>query len=501
MIHAEQRKATLKLTTESLANLGPDITVPTYDRAALSHAIVHIGVGSFHRAHQAVYLDDLAQRGITTGWGECGVGLHSPAMKDALLPQHSLYTMVERSARGDQARVVGAMGRYLFAPDDPKAVLAVLADPGTRLVTLTITDSGYHVNHTTGTFDAEDPAVRADLENPAAPTTAFGYLCEALDRRRKAGLAPFSVLSCDNMQDNGKTAKLAVTSFARLRDEALAQWIEANAAFPGSTVDRITPQTTDEDRELVARTFDIDDQWPVITEPFSQWIVEDTFCNGRPPLHEVGVQFVPDIAPYGMMKVRLLNASHSALGYLGYLAGYRSTDEVMGDPLFRTFVERMMDDEVTPLLPDVPGIDLAAYKRTLVERFANPKISDQLDRLCARGSSKLPRFLVPSIKEAVEHERPHTLLDLAVAGWLRYLRGVDPEGNEIEVKDPRKEELQPLAVAGGSNPRPLLQRESDVFGDLAQNEAFMASVEQALYSLDRLGSSETIAAYLGNQNT
>jgi mannitol 2-dehydrogenase len=203
---------------------------------------------------------------------------------------------------------------------------------------------------------------------------------------------------------------------------------------------------------------------------------------------------VPDITPYGMMKVRLLNASHSALGYLGYLAGYRTTDEVMGYPLFRGFVVRMMDDEVTPLLPAVPGIDLADYKRTLVERFANPKISDQLERLCARGSSKLTRFLVPSITDAVEHGRPHALLDLAVAGWLRYLRGVDPEGNEIEVKDPRKDDLQPLAVAGGSNPRPLLQRERDVFGDLARNEAFVASVEQALYSLDRLGPRETLAA-------
>jgi len=236
------------------------------------------------------------------------------------------------------------------------------------------------------------------------------------------------VLSRDNMQDNGSVARTAVVSYARLRDEVLARWIEDTVAFPSSMVDRITPETTLEAQELVVSTVGVDDHWAVVTEPFMQWIVQDTFCNGRPPLEQVGVQFVADVRSYELMKTRLLNASHSALGYLGSLAGYHDTDEAMGDPLIRAYLARLMNTEVTPLLPETPGIDLAAYKRTLLERFANPAIKDQLARLCARGSSKVPTFLLPSIREALEQGRPHALLALAVAGWFRYLRGVDDAG-------------------------------------------------------------------------
>lgn len=471
--------------------------VPTYDRAALTPAIVHLGVGGFHRAYQAVYLDELARRGVTD-WGEVGVGLHHRDMQDALAPQDYLYTVVERDGHDESARVVGAMVRYLFAPEDPGAVLDTLADARTRLVTLTITKDGYTVDLVTGAFKADDPAVQADLTHPDRPTTAVGYLVAALDRRRQVGLLPFSVLSCDNMQDNGSVTRTAVVSYARLRDEALARWIEDTVAFPSSMVDRITPETTPEAQELVVSTVGVDDHWLVVTEPFTQWIVQDTFCNGRPPLEQVGVQFVADVRSYELMKMRLLNASHSALGYLGSLAGYHYTDEAMGDPLIRAYLARLMDDEVTPLLPETPGIDLAAYKRTLIERFANPAIKDQLARLCARGATKVPTFLLPSIREALEQGRPHDLLALAVAGWFRYLHGVDDAGRAIEIKDAQKDRLHELAVAGKDDPRPLLA-ERDVFGDLGQDETLVASLERALRALGRNGTRATIEAYLADR--
>lgn len=486
------------LKEQNLSKCALRLAVPTYDRKALRPAIVHLGVGSFHRAHQAVYLDELAQRGITMDWGEWGVGLHSRDMKDALAQQDWLYTLVERSGREDNARVIGAMRNYLFAPEEAESVLAVLAAEQTRLVTLTITKEGYDIDLVSGDFKAEEAEVQADLAQPNNPDTALGYLCEALDRRRKAGIAPFTVLSCDNLQDNGGASKTALVSFAFLRDEKLGRWIEENVAFPSSMVDRITPQTTAAARELVATTFGINDQWPVLTEPFSQWIIQDTFCNGRPPLEEVGVQFVSDIHPYERMKTRLLNASHSALGYLGYLAGYRTTAEAMADPLISNYLNRMMEEEVIPLLPPVKGIDLANYKRTLLERFANPKVGDKLERLCARGSVKMPTFGLPSIREAIEAGRPHALLDLAVAAWLRYLRGVDDNGEEYEIVDPRKERLQELVMAGGTNPRPVLG-EYEIFGDLGQSEEFATALEQALKRLEQSGPEGTLAFYLRQQ--
>lgn len=486
------------LTNDTLAAHAPHVVVPTYDRAALTPAIVHLGVGGFHRAHQAVYLDELARRG-NTEWGEVGVGLRHRDMKDALEPQDYLYTVVERDAHDEEARVVGAMVRYHFAPEDPEAVLAALAAEQTRLVTLTITKEGYNVDLVTGVFQAEDPAVQADLAHPDRPTTAVGYLVEALDRRRQAGLPPFSVLSCDNLQDNGAITRTAVTSFARLRDEALARWIAENGAFPSSMVDRITPETTPEAQDVVAQTMGVEDRWPVVTEPFIQWIVQDTFCNGRPPLEEVGVQFVADVQPYELMKTRLLNASHSALGYLGSLAGYHVTDEAMADPLIRAYLAHLMDDEVSPLLPEAPGIDMAAYTRTLLERFANPEIKDQLARLCARGSVKVPTFILPSIAAALEHGRPYALLTLAVAGWFRYLRGVDDDGNALEIKDALKDRLHDLALSGGNDPRPLLG-ERGIFGDLGENVDFTASLERALRALDRDGLRATVEAYLAGRS-
>jgi len=303
------------------------------------------------------------------------------------------------------------------------------------------------------------------------------------------------VLSCDNLQGNGSVARTAVVSFARLGDEALADWIDANVAFPNGMVDRITPQTTDADRAMVAEAFGIVDAWPVVTEPFKQWVIEDRFSNGRPPLEEVGVQIVSDVHPYEIMKLRLLNASHQAMAYLGYLAGYRYAHEVMGDADLVNFLTRFMDAEVTPLLPPVPGIDLAEYKQTLVQRFANPKIADTLARLATDGSDRMPKFVLPSLAEALAQGRPHRLLTLVVAGFCRYLRGVDEQGQPIVVQDSRADELRTLANQGQADPRPLLSVRR-VFGDLGRNEAWVTELAAALQQLDSIGARATVKTAL-----
>lgn len=481
------------LTEQSLGSYSDQLLVPTYDRAALTPAVVHFSVGGFHRAHQLLYFDEVAERRISNGWGVVGVGLNSRTMKEALAPQDHLYTVVERSPDGERARVVGVMVDYHFAPEDPARVLDLLTDERTRMVSLTITGSGYRLSPSSGAFDADDVDIQADLRCPERPRTVFGYLVEALDRRRRAGLPPFTVVSCDNMHRNGDAARAAVVGFARLRDEVLARWIADRVAFPSSMVDRITPHTSPGEREAVARRYGVDDRWPVITEPFSQWIIEDSFSNGRPPLDQVGVRFVPDVAAYELMKTRLLNASHCALGYLGSLAGLGTLDQVMAEPVFVHYVERLMDDEVTPLLPPPEGIDLGDYKRTLLQRFANPAISDGLPRLCRRGSAKMPHHLLPSLEEALASGRPHRLLTLAVAGWFRYLRGTDETGAPLLVDDPYAEQLQALARDGGTDPRPLLGLRP-LFGRLGDDDGFVDELQQALEQLDRDGVRASLAA-------
>ncbi|HEY0530131.1 MAG TPA: mannitol dehydrogenase family protein [Actinoplanes sp.] len=482
------------LSNATLHQLDDRIRVPEYDREALTPAVVHLGVGGFHRAHQAVYLDDLARMG-ETGWGEIGVGLRSPAMRDALCPQDSLFTVVERSGHGDTARIVGAMTRYLYAPDSPEAVLAALADARTRLVTLTVTGAGYHLDEN-GAFDLDHPEVQGDLHDPGCPSSVFGYLVAALDRRRRAGLPAFTVLSCDNMPGNGAATRTAVLGFAGARDAGLAAWIDAHASFPASMVDRITPRTDDRVRALMAEQFGVRDRSPVVTEPFTQWVVEDRFCNGRPPLELAGVQFVADVTPYQLMKTRLLNAGHSALGYLAYLAGqYRTTSEAMTNPIIADYLRALMGEEITRLLPAVPGTDLDQYVDTLLQRFANPRISDQLSRLCGRGSTKMPAYLLPSLMAARAEGRPAALLTLAVAGWCRYLRGYDLKGNPIDIEDARRDELQPLAAQPGHDPRPLL-RDRAIFGRLGDDAEFVQALQWAIRDIEEYGPAATIADYL-----
>jgi len=460
----------LHLDNSTLTEHAQHVLVPTYERRALTPAVVHMSVGSFHRSHQAVYFDEIAQQGISQEWGVVGVGLHRREMLEVLTAQDGLYTVVTRGASGTSARIVGVIGRYLFAPERTEAVLDAMAAPQTRLITLTITNGAY--------------AVDANAGNP--PRTAMAYLVEALDRRRRAGRAGVTILSCDNLTGNGAITRTAVLGSANARDVRLASWIEEHVTFPSSMVDRITPRTTLEDCERVEREFGVADRWPVVSEPFSQWIIEDDFAAGRPPLDLVGAQFVSDVAPYAHAKTRLLNGAHCAIGPVAYLAGLRRIDQALADPLFERFLAELMEREVAPLLPEVPGLDLTRYRRSLLERFANPAIGDQLARLCRNGSAKMPCHVLPSIAESRAAGRPHPRLTMAVAGWMRYLRGVDLSGRPILVDDPMADRLRGLARTGGTDPRPLLS-ERGVFGALGEDAAFAMELEQLLQTIETGG--------------
>jgi mannitol 2-dehydrogenase len=470
------------------------IDVPTYDRSALQRGVVHIGAGNFHRAHQAVYFDDLACLGISDQWGVTGVSLHSRDVKDLLSAQDGLYTVVERGHDSQTARVVGSISNYHSAPYDSAAVRAALADPQTRIVSLTITANGYYLDPVTREFDASHPDVRADLVVSDSFTTAWAYLAEALDQRRRAGTRPFTVLCCDNIPDNTQAARTALVSFAELRDPGLARWIDTHVAFPSTMVDRITPQTSDEERQFVEDTFGIADKWPVLTEPYCQWIIEDVFSNDRPPLDEVGAQFVSDVSDHKLLKTRLLNGTHIALACLATLAGYQCTDEAMNDPVIFGYIEQLMRDEIQPLLPAVPGMNTPGYRDTLLSRLSNPRMSDQLSRLARRGSTKISSFLLPSLQEAIAQGRPHTLLMLALAGWARYLRGYDLKGGTIHIDDPESTVLTRLATMEGNNPGPLLRHE--IFAELRVIPTFAERLGDMITAIDGHGVIPTLCQAL-----
>ncbi len=472
------------------------MAVPSYDRGAVTAGIVHLGVGAFHRAHQASYLDRLMNRGQALDWGICGVGVlpGDARMRDALAAQDGLYTLVEKHPDGRQeVRVVGSIVEYLLAPDDPDAVVERMADPAIRIVSLTVTEGGYNLDAVTGEFRADDPGVVHDLAPGAVPRTTFGLVTEALARRRERGLAPFTVVSCDNIQGNGHAARRSVTAYARLRDPELGEWVEGNVRFPNGMVDRITPVTTEDDRARLAERFGVKDRWPVVCEPFTQWVLEDDFGAGRPPLQEVGVQMVADVEPYELMKLRLLNAGHQALGYLGYLAGYRSVSQACRDPLFSGFLLSYMDREAAPTLAPVPGIDLPAYERQLIERFSNPQVRDTLARLCAESSDRIPKWVLPVIRHNLEHGGEIERAVAVVAAWARYAEGVDEQGEPIEVVDRLADTLVPLARAQRENPLAFV-RHRDVFADLADDERFASTYRRLLASLHRVGARATLDA-------
>ena len=496
----ENGSSPVPLRAATLTDLGDALGTPTYDRGAVTVGIVHLGVGGFHRAHQAMYLDRLLSNGEASDWGICGVGVlrGDSRMAEVMAEQDCLYTLALKHSDGTwETRVIGSIVDYLLAPDDPEAVLTVMAAPSTRIVSLTVTEGGYNIDATTGEFDEEAPAVRADLEPGATPATSFGLVVEALHRRRAAGTPPFTVMSCDNIEGNGHIARRVFTTFARLRDPELADWVEREVHFPSSMVDRITPATTPEVVTEITERFGVADGWPVAAEPFVQWVLEDDFPTGRPPLEDAGVQLVDDVTPYELMKLRLLNASHQALCYFGYLAGYRLVHEVAQDPLFATFLRSYMDDEATPTLQPVPGIDLEEYKSTLLERFGNAEIRDTVARLCAESSDRIPKWLLPVVRANLASGGPVALSAAVVASWARYAEAVDEQGEPIEIVDQLAETLVPIAKEQREDPTAFLAHRQ-VFGDLIDDERFVTAYRWALDSLHRNGTRATLEALAGS---
>jgi mannitol 2-dehydrogenase len=485
---------TTQLNAANLNSLGPNIQVPKYDRQKVGQSIMHVGVGGFYRAHQALYMDDLFHQGSDPQWGYCGVGLlkHDARIRDVMGSQDCLYTLVERSLEGDKARIIGSIVNFLFAPDDPQKVIEQMASPQTRIVSLTITEGGYYIDVSTGELDAKHPDIQYDLAHPHEPRCSFGYILEALDRRRLRGLPSFTLMSCDNIQSNGEVARKMLTAFAELRDPVFRNWLSENCIFPNSMVDRITPATTDEHRNLVKEKFGIDDGWPVMTESFKQWVIEDHFGQGRPAWESVGAQMTTDVLPYEKMKLRLLNASHQALCYIGMLLGYQLVHETMEDQDIQKLVKKMMDDEVTPILSAVPGVDLADYKKTLIERFANPAIRDQLSRIGIYGSSGIPKFVLPSIEDQLKRGGPIKLLSFTVASWFRYLTGLDESGKEMPMLDPMAATLRERAKAAGKDARQLLAMREVFSEELGNSPAFVKEVTDILNSFYTEGTRATL---------
>ncbi|PMR75528.1 mannitol dehydrogenase family protein [Billgrantia endophytica] len=482
------------LDTITLSRLHPEVARPAYDRQRLSAGIVHIGVGGFHRAHQAMYLDRLMNLGEAHDWGIVGVGVMpgDKRMQQVLEAQNHLYTLVVKHPDGrHEPRVIGSMIDYLFAPDDPETVIERMADPAIRIVSLTVTEGGYNFHPVSGEFDLDNPQVRDDLAHPAQPTTAFGLVVEALARRRSRGLAPFTIMSCDNIQSNGEIARRMFSAYARARDAELGEWVATEVAFPHSMVDRITPVTAQADIDELASRFAVADAWPVVCEPFTQWVLEDRFVAGRPPFESAGVQVVEDVEPFELMKLRLLNASHQALCYFGYLAGYRYAHEVCQDPLFVDFLLDYMRLEGSPTLAPVPGVDLEAYRLTLIERFANPQIKDTLARLCAESSDRIPKWLVPVIRERLAAGGGIRRSAAVVASWARYVEGHDEAGEPIVVVDRLKEVLMSLAAESRQRPTAFIENR-ELFGDLADDERFRLAYLEALALLHECGARATL---------
>ncbi|WP_085694714.1 MULTISPECIES: mannitol dehydrogenase family protein [unclassified Pseudomonas] len=490
----------MKLNRQNLNRLAADVNVPAYGLGDLRQGIAHIGVGGFHRAHQAYYTDALMNAGQALDWAICGIGLRAEdrRARDDLKEQDYLFTLFELGDGDDtQVRVIGAIRDMLLAEDGAQALIARLADPQIRIVSLTITEGGYCIDDSTGEFMAHLPSIQHDLAHPQQPTTVFGFLCAALARRRAAGTAAFTVMSCDNLPHNGAVTRKALLAYAALHDAGLHDWIAAHVSFPNAMVDRITPMTSTAHRLQLADKHAVDDAWPVVCEPFVQWVLEDKFVNGRPAWEQVGVQFTDDVTPYEEMKIKLLNGSHLALTYLGFLKGYRFVHETMADPLFVRYMRAYMDLDVTPQLAPVPGIDLGEYKDTLVARFSNRAIADQLERVCSDGSSKLPKFTVPTLNRLIADGRETQRAALVVAAWAMYLKGVDEQGRTYSIPDPRAAFCQALVADDRLIAERLLGVE-EIFGPaVAQSPEFVAAFQWCCDSLREVGVSRTLERVLG----
>ena len=484
------------LSNKTLAEMPAGIVVPNYDRAALKAGIVHIGVGNFHRAHQAVYLDDLFRTGQDQDWAIIGGGVRptDEAMREMLRKQDWLTTIVEQEAGATNVRITGSMIDFV-RPGDTVALLEVLARPEIRIVSLTITEGGYYISPATQTFDATHPDIVADAENISAPRSAFGLIVAGLMRRRAGGIAPFTVMSCDNIPGNGHVTQNAVVGLAELVDPKLAHWIKNEVAFPNSMVDRITPATSERERQMLREQFGVEDIWPVFCEEFRQWVLEDHFLAGRPTLESVGVTFTKDVAPYELMKIRILNGGHAAIAYPAALLDIHFVHEAMEDAQIRAFLEKLTRDEIMPTVPPPPRVKLEEYRQLIERRFANPKIGDTISRLCLDGSNRQPKFILPTVVVRLAARASIQGLTLVSALWCRYCAGETESGKAIAPNDPNWDRIQAAARAARHDPKAFLAMR-DIFGALTDDPAYIRTFSEALAMLWSKGVRATLDDYL-----
>lgn len=486
---------TCKLSLATLAEAAKTAAIPAYERASLKAGIVHFGIGNFHRAHQAIYLDDLFNAGSDHDWAIIGAGVlpSDAAMRDKLAAQDFLTTVVEQDNNKTAARVTGPMIDILPV-GEPDVIIAKLADPEIRIVSMTITEGGYFID-ASGKFNPAHPAIAADGQNPSAPKTVFGLIVAGLKARKDKGVEPFTVMSCDNIPHNGVVTANAVVGTAKLSDPAFADWIKASVSFPNGMVDRITPATSQREIDFLKENFDIEDNWPVYCEEFKQWVLEDKFPMGRPALEKVGVTFVPDVTPYEHMKIRILNGGHAAIAYPAALMDIHFVHESMENDLIRAFLAKLENEEIIPIVPPVPDTSLADYFKLIERRFLNPKIADTIPRLAQDGSNRQPKFILPSTLDNLRQGRDVVGLALVSALWCRYFFGKSDSGKDIIFNDASAERLHEAAVKAKDDPAAFLAFD-DIFGEVAKSDLFRKRFAHALKTLWEKGTKETLQLYL-----
>ena len=497
------KMSSIHLNQESVTSFESRMACPTYDRSTVKTGIVHIGVGGFHRSHQAYYIHKLLGSTEHSEWGICGIGLREGDrnMASVLKKQDCLYTLITQHPNGeDTCEIIGSIVDYIFALETPQSAIAKMAHPDTKIVSLTITEGGYNFNPNTGEFNFENPDIQHEIEYPNQPKTVFGFLAAALKLRRDKGLPPFTILSCDNIQHNGDVAQKMLLSFTEKQNPSLYDWIKNEVRFPNSMVDRITPTTPRSSIEFLKDKYQLKDDWPIVCEPYIQWVIEDDFSNGRPPLEKLGVRFVPDVTPYEKMKIRLLNAGHSVLGIPGAVHGHATINACMEDKIISSFMRAFMDEEVTPRLDKIEGIDLTNYKNSLEERFANPNIKDGVSRICSESSAKLPKFLIPTIQENLIEGGSIKYGTFILAVWAYYSdKGVDMNNNLIEIIDVNKDELHQNAKQYKKDELSFI-RSSAIFGSLPSNQRFIKNYSKMLKSIYEDPSIHKHMAFISQDN-
>ena len=489
-----------RLSLATLSSLNLAVPTPRYARAALTPGILHFGVGNFHRAHLGVYLDTLFNQGLNHDWAIVGAGVMAfdENMRQKLAGQDYLTTIVELENETTSARVIGPMVDFI-APADKAALIARLADPAIRIVSMTITEGGYFVNPATGAFDPAHPAIARDAAHPDDPATVFGCIVAGLRRRTAAGVAPFTVMSCDNVPHNGVVTRNALAGLARLTDANFADWINANLACPNAMVDRIATVTNDRERKMLSEQFGIEDAWPVFCEDYIQWVIEDHFPAGRPAFEQAGATFVKDVTPYETMKIRILNGGHAVIAYPGGLLDVHFVHEAMQHPLIKAFLDKVALDEIVPIVPPVPNTNLKDYYKLIVRRFANPKIGDTIRRLALDGSNRQPKFIVTSLRDRLAKGVSVEGLALESALWCRYCFGTTESGAVIEPNDPNWDRLQAMSRKAKTDPAAWLGM-ADVYGDTAKSPVFQAAFAKWLGALWRQGTVATLTQYISGKN-